>query len=547
MAVNNSVGMGKGALRRLLGGLLVALLAGCGGNDGGTASDTAATATVGSDGGSVSSASGVKVIVPAGAMSADTTIRIAKDSTGAPVLPQWARPVGDMLAITPHGGTFALPVTVRMPTPAVLLKDNERLYIAKAQPGGEWEVLSDTLTKDGMLEASVSAFSFFMPVVITYLPPAQPVAFFQPFDLNALTLECNGAPCANPELVRAMTLTVGVTTNGGQLPANCVNPQVVLRAGGSAVATVQRAIGDPIPAGSFTAIRREFAFPGLSQDIFYYKRLAVSASLRCTDPITNATSWAITRVITLELRVGFTNASTPYVVQFPTALTQAVGDTPTVRAVLIGGASYLYNSGQSRAVPTATDQAVVYLERLAVGDSAWRTLATSNQVDASPGAFAGSPAWLYWSFDYPLGAVSLSDHGASYRIRACYRAPTQTSTTCSIGPVARLSVVQSTQVPAFTQVPQSVLILPGQSASFSVVATCTPAPTLQWQTRPANSTGAWADGHGGGQGQRHAGAPAQKRPIVRKPPPPCWRRVQSIVGARRTKPSTCSRKKPRLA
>jgi hypothetical protein len=123
---------------------------------------------VGSSGGTVTEASGASVVVPAGSLGANTTIRVAMDSTGAPPLPADLKSAGNVYVITPHGGDFAVPVEVRIPAPNVALQPNQELKLAKAQPNDEWIVLEDSVLDAGVLRSSVSSFSFFMPVVITY-------------------------------------------------------------------------------------------------------------------------------------------------------------------------------------------------------------------------------------------------------------------------------------------------------------------------------------------------------------------------------------------
>lgn len=482
--------MGRNSWRGVAAVGLALWLAACGGGDDADPQGTGPV-TIGVDGGSVVAA-GVKIVIPPGAMAGETTVRVAKDSTGAPTLPQWVQPAGDMLAITPHGSVFSEPVTVRLPVPGVTLQANQKLFIAKAQPGGEWEVLGETVHKDGLLEVQVQSFSFFVPVVVTYLPPVGPLATFTPFAISSLTLECDGAPCANPELVRSMIVTATVTNNGGQLPANCVDPKIVLRDGTRSMNN----LGDPIDATPATVARVDSSpHFGPFKDVYVDKFVNVVASLRCTDAVSNVFSYQSSRNARFNVSIGRKVPSTPSVLRFPAALTQAVGDTPTLQAVMVGGASYSKDSsGTFYAPPTAADQAVVYLERLAAADSAWRTVATFGQTAANPQPFgAGSPAWMYWGFEHALGPLTLADNGALYRMRGCYRAATATQATCEAGPTARLTVVQQIVAPAYTQQPRSVLTTPGTTASFSVVTGGTPAPTLQWQTRPANSTGDWTD------------------------------------------------------
>ncbi len=116
-------------------------------------------------------ASGASVIVPAGAIITDTTIRIARDSTGAPAIPADLTAAGSMYVITPHGGEFAEGVEVRLPVPNVTLTPFQEFKIAKAQPGEPWVVLEDTVLNQGSLSAKVDSFSFFTVVVVTYVLP----------------------------------------------------------------------------------------------------------------------------------------------------------------------------------------------------------------------------------------------------------------------------------------------------------------------------------------------------------------------------------------
>ena len=59
------------------------LLLSCGGSSGPAAPATAASAVIGAAGGTLTGPDGVQVIIPAGALNADTTIGIARSSAGA--------------------------------------------------------------------------------------------------------------------------------------------------------------------------------------------------------------------------------------------------------------------------------------------------------------------------------------------------------------------------------------------------------------------------------------------------------------------------------
>ena len=109
----------RSLLRRAAEALVLALLAACGGGDGPAPAPTEASALIGPAGGTLDGPDGARVVVPAGALSADTTITIAKRSTGAPtVLPDGFTESGDVYEFTPHDILFKQPVTLRVPVTA---------------------------------------------------------------------------------------------------------------------------------------------------------------------------------------------------------------------------------------------------------------------------------------------------------------------------------------------------------------------------------------------------------------------------------------------
>jgi alpha-tubulin suppressor-like RCC1 family protein len=82
--------------------------------------------------------------------------------------------------------------------------------------------------------------------------------------------------------------------------------------------------------------------------------------------------------------------------------------------------------------------------------------------------------------------VRANDHGAQFRVAIA------NGTGSAISNVATLTVNPAPIAPAFTTHPANATVTEPSSASFSVVATGTPAPTLQWQV--SNDGGAtWAN------------------------------------------------------
>lgn len=189
---------------------IVGGLVGCGGGGGEETAASPGVATVGTAGGTVRAEDGAQVVFPKGALRSDTTIRIARDSTGAPPLPPTVVPAGAVYTITPHGGAFDEHAEVSIPVdPGELAKEGQLLLVT-AEPGDtQWRVLSGASLYDGKLRAPVMHFSFFqtirlvnqiMPALVTKIDGANNlggtgVARLSPLqDLPFLTRDDDG-PC----------------------------------------------------------------------------------------------------------------------------------------------------------------------------------------------------------------------------------------------------------------------------------------------------------------------------------------------------------------
>jgi hypothetical protein len=121
---------------------------GDGGTEGGT--NTPAPPTPGA---TTVSGSGASVDVPAG--TSDVVITIATD---APPLPPGVTALGNVFAFTPHGKTFASPVTIHIPFTA---PTSGIPVLYTASPGGAWTPVEGATNAGGMSTAKVSHFSFF--------------------------------------------------------------------------------------------------------------------------------------------------------------------------------------------------------------------------------------------------------------------------------------------------------------------------------------------------------------------------------------------------
>src|SRR3954453_21732874 len=107
------------ALRLIRGSAACLLLAlgacGGGGDDGATPAPSLPQTGIGPAGGTVSGPSGSKVVIPGGALTANTQIEVALSGAGVAALPAGFNAIGQMFAFTPHGTAFAVPVTITLP------------------------------------------------------------------------------------------------------------------------------------------------------------------------------------------------------------------------------------------------------------------------------------------------------------------------------------------------------------------------------------------------------------------------------------------------
>lgn len=464
-------------------------LAGCGGGGGSSTPLPVAPApptppvpppapVVGAAGGTVTESSGASIIVPAGALSADTTIRIARDSTGAPPLPGGLAAAGSMYMLTPHGGDFAEGVTVRLPLPDVALQPNQQFQIAKAQPGGEWQLLEDTSPDAGGLAVKVNSFSFFQVVTVTYLLP---IAQVPPFSMTA---ELTCAPRCEGTL-GAVTATYGVTGNGGQLPVQCSNTLEW-----AIFAQPDRLNFNLVGAGQRVAIAQTGGTLTLSLEPGPFGSYRFGVARKCgllgswteNRSLERAVTWPATpNYPAIYIHSQFT----------PTQLDVVQGLVANVDAVLSGGAARAVEN--VFVTPGPADHAIIDWERSDDTGRSWRTVARTFQHEADPLPGGVGLPWRFWGVRHGFVATA-GDQGALLRIRACYTPPAGVAAEpCVTGAPVRINLLQQSALPVITSPPRSVLVRTGQTASFAVTAAGAPAPTLQWQTRPANSTGQWTN------------------------------------------------------
>jgi alpha-tubulin suppressor-like RCC1 family protein len=140
--------------------VLAMLLVACGG--GGDDRSVQSASGIGPAGGTVTGPNGTQVVIPAGALATSTPIAITQSNTGAPPLPQGLVAFGTMYAFTPHGTSFAQPVTVTVPIDPASIPAGATPVLYKTNAQNQWEPVPGATLGVGSVSAQVTSFSFFL-------------------------------------------------------------------------------------------------------------------------------------------------------------------------------------------------------------------------------------------------------------------------------------------------------------------------------------------------------------------------------------------------
>lgn len=169
------MGIASAARRVATVGMLI-LLAACGGDGGvdvGNAQPPPA-AGIGAAGGTVQGPNGASVVVPPGALATNVVIEIAQTSTGSPPLPSGFSVLGQMFAFTPHGTTFAVPVTVTLPFSGTGVSAGRTPVLYKTNAQNQWEPVASATFGAQSVAATFSSFSF-AAVLVPDLVRGEPI------------------------------------------------------------------------------------------------------------------------------------------------------------------------------------------------------------------------------------------------------------------------------------------------------------------------------------------------------------------------------------
>lgn len=520
------------------------------------------TATIGSEGGSVASVEGVRITVPAGALAEAVTLRVARDTTGLHAGlasgtpdPDKAVPLSPIYAMTPHGTSFSRPVELRIPIDRVAAAGPGLLVALRIDPGTQgWDVLPIQAVENGEAVVAITSFSFYRVVKIVTLPSQLPNSLPVPPKLEMSMTLGGAAPTSfnltnssgNWTSANAYRRLFGTIANRSDslrlsgrvvgLPASCAN----IALAGNATTTQNPTAADTQGGGYV-------GFNGIAEPVF--------AELTATQGV-NTTGGVQRTTLDFQFDINIDNA--PYKAQLYANLRSRnlTGSTPPVglsfnafarctTPIDLGGGVVLQNWKITPGIeqlpwdPTFPDSLLFDDKRWA-----WNTILFTTDylpqgfithpqavtVAAGTAASFSTSAWPtpvgeqrieWWRSNddgaswsrvrttivpmhatadtYTLAATAPTDHNALLRARLCAVPRTVTSAeACTDGIAARLTVLQGVAAASFSQQPRPVLVRSGQTASFFVAVDGVPAPTLRWQARPANSSGAWSDVSTGG-------------------------------------------------
>ena len=150
----------------------------CGCGDGDRTPGQSSGSGIGPAGGTVTGPSGAQVVIPPGALSASTPIAVAQTSSGLPPLPAGVVPFGPMFAFTPHGTSFAVPVSITVPFDPALAPPGTQPVLYKTNPAMTgWAAVPSATASGGKMTGTVRSFSG----LVVGPPPPPPLEKGTPF------------------------------------------------------------------------------------------------------------------------------------------------------------------------------------------------------------------------------------------------------------------------------------------------------------------------------------------------------------------------------
>jgi sugar lactone lactonase YvrE len=432
------------------------------------------SATLGSAGGVVAGPDGVQLIVPRGTVNTATTFRVARDGAGAPEL-IGLNAVSPIYAITPHGEAFDGAARVSIPlTAAQRLPVGEQPLLLKAAPGGKWRIMQNVSQDPTRLAVDVDELSYFVVGSCTSTNPEWVIGAVNCPGLDHRLELILAGPAGQGRIlvgtgVNTPAWSVANTPQTLPMNATWTRPQ------GTGRTDLLGVVGSP---GGFntTGFRSTWTSEVVSVGP-EFGSFSKPFDVRIDPaqvPLANVGRGRTLRIRsiasyeTTALRIG----SGPVTVGFEFQV-----DFP----VLVSYAGVLPIISQQPADLRVTEgQPASFTVAASVTPAAALTYQWSRR--ATP-ASAFAPIVGATAASYQLATTSLADDGAQFQVLVCAgingcvtsNAATLSVTALQVQPVA----------PVFTLQPANTGVTAGQNASFSVTATGSPLPRIEWQSAAA--------------------------------------------------------------
>jgi photosystem II stability/assembly factor-like uncharacterized protein len=449
-------------IRIALLAFVVALVAACGGEDSAPPPPPPAvgSATIGAAGGTVDGPDGVQLVVPPDALSAPVTIRIARSAAGAPALPAEAGQA-PVYEITPHDLAFAFPVQVRLPLTVAASADP---VVMAAAPGGDWATVPAVIGNGyaAIERATLSYFSGGVCAISVGSTDPYPCSRTS-IGVTDLTTTPPGGyeviPWPGNVVVRAFTAPVTARYRVSYAAArDCSNAELTVRRIemplGGTLHSQTVLVRQPLtltPAGNARAAIGSFDFEA-PVTAAQNGTLTFGFDFSCTRAYRGRRHFATVHDLRL-VRITPPPA-VPSITQQPANAAVTAGASATFTVLASGAATLDYT-----------------WERSNDNGANWQPLGAGAAIAGGSG--------------FTLTAA-LADHGAQFRAQVCSVAGIQR--TCVTSNAALLTVTPASTPPAFTAHPADLVIVAGQTASFTAVASATPAPEVRWQVAAPGSS-----------------------------------------------------------
>lgn len=444
----------KHELLRVLGGVALAtLMTACGGGDSSDAPSASQTRVSGADGASVTFDK--RIASP----KSDVTVRVARDASGAPQLPANVVAVGGVYAFTPLG-ELAPGAEIRVPFDAEAMPRGSRLQLLVATPGEPWMQVLSARVEGSTMAAHVPRLS------------------------HAVVVASQGS---GPSGLAKMAMLSAGESGGASSPSLSLT-----------VASATPALGDPIEEdGSLLGylvlqptqmtLRLDYALPETCVSPRQVQLIATGGDLDANGELINQRMSVVAAIDapspTGQIEVPHAFAAGRHEAAIWMAQASCYDQDGNLAFAGFEGVAFVVDTTSSPAsAPVIATQP--QNQSVVEGETVTFTVQANGATDyqwqrSDDGGLSYSPVGQN-SASLSLVAT-LADNGSLWRVLASNAGGVTTSS------VAQLSVTQRVVAPVVTSDPAHQTVIEGETASFTVVGTGTPAPTIEWQTRSATN------------------------------------------------------------